>query len=281
MGDRRRGRERCGIANRVLAVAAFATAALTLGLVLSVRAARASAELSEMRSDFVSTVTHELKTPIASIRAIGDTIVSGRASGSVLLECAHLVVQESKRLTRLVDNLLAYSRITDVTEAYLFEPVEVSALMGTVLEGFSWQLRDRQFAVHIDTPPALPLILGDRTALRLAFDNVIDNAIRYSADVRSIRVSATAVNRCVVVEIADSGVGIPADELSLITRRFFRGRGVKAGGSGLGLTIAQRILSDHDGVLTVTSNVGHGTIVRVTLPQAEGDHAQENPRRRG
>jgi signal transduction histidine kinase len=270
-----------GIANRVLAVAAFATATLTLGLVLSVRAARASAELSEMRSDFVSTVTHELKTPIASIRAIGDTIVSGRASGGVLLECAHLVVQESKRLTRLVDNLLAYSRITDVTEAYLFEPMEVSALMEAVLEGFAWQLRDRRFAVHVDTPADLPLILGDRTALRLAFDNVIDNAIRYSADARLIRVIATAANRCVAVEISDCGVGIPADELSLITRRFFRGRGARAGGSGLGLTIAQRILSDHDGVLTVTSNVGHGTTVRVTLPQAEGDHAQENPRRRG
>ena len=130
-----------GIANRALAVAAFAAAALTLGLVLSVRAARASAELSAMRSDFVSTVTHELKTPIATIRAIGDTIVSGRATGPVLLECAHLVVQESKRLTRLVDNLLAYSRITDITEAYLFEPTEVSELLGAVVQGFAWQLR--------------------------------------------------------------------------------------------------------------------------------------------
>jgi len=256
------------IANRVLAVAAFATVTLTLGLVLSVRAARASAALSEMRSDFVSTVTHELKTPIASIRAIGDTIVSGRATGPVLVECAHMAVQESKRLTRLVDNLLAYSRITDVTDAYLFEPMDVATLVQAALEGFAWQLRDQQFAVQVDLPPDLPPIHGDRTALRLAFDNVVDNAIRYSSDVRSIRVTAAAGDRRVEVDIADSSAGIPAEELAFVTRRFFRGRGARTGGSGLGLTIAQRILSDHRGALTITSEVGRGTTVRFTLPQA-------------
>jgi two-component system sensor histidine kinase VicK len=265
------------IANRALAVAAFATAVLTLGLVLSVRAARASAELSEMRSDFVSTVTHEIKTPIASIRAIGDTIVSGRASGSVLVECAHLLVQESKRLTRLVDNLLAYSRITDVTDAYLFEPMNVSAMVEEIIEGFAWQLRDLQFVVQLDIPPALPLIRGDRTALRLAFDNVVDNAIRYSGEVRSLRVTATAANGSVDVAVADRGVGIPSDEVPLVTRRFFRGRAAKSGGSGLGLPIAHRIVSDHGGTLTVSSEVGRGTTMRITLPQARSDHGEERP----
>jgi len=258
-----------GIANRALAVAAFATAALTFGLVLSVRAARANARLSEMRSDFVSAVTHEIKTPIASIRAIGDTIVSGRASGSVLVECAHLLVQESKRLTRLVDNLLAYSRITDVTEAYAFEPMNVAALVDETIEGFAWQLRDLQFVVQVDISPDLPSIRGDRTALRLAFDNLVDNAIRYSADLRELKVTATVVNGCVELAVADRGVGIRSDELPLVTRRFFRGRGARAGGSGLGLTITQRIVSDHNGTLTVSSVVGSGTTMRVTLPQAE------------
>ena len=270
-----------GIADRALVVAALATATLSLGLVLSVRAARASAELSDMRSDFVSTVTHEIKTPIASIRAIGDTIVSGRASGPVLVECAQLLRQESKRLTRLVDNLLAYSRLTDVREAYFFEPMDISALVVEVLRGFDWQLRELHFAVDVDIAPDLPPIPGDRTALRLAFDNVVDNAIRYSADTRSLTVTAAAVDGSVRVDIADSGVGIPVEELSLVTRRFFRGRGARAGGSGLGLPIAHRIVTDHGGTLTVTSEAGRGTTVRLTLPQARSGHAKENPGHRG
>jgi signal transduction histidine kinase len=262
-------------------VAAVATLMLTLGLVLTVRAARASAELSELRSDFVSAVTHEIKTPIASIRAIGDTIVSGRASGPVLVECAHLVVREAKRLTRLVDNLLAYSRITDITEAYLFEPMDLAILLREVLDGFDRQLRDLQFSVSVHVASDVPLISGDRTALRLAFDNIVDNAIRYSADVRSLTVTATAADGQVIVDVTDRGVGIPAAELPLVMRRFVRGRGAIAGGSGLGLTIAQRIVSDHHGTLVVTSDVGQGTTVRIALPRAQNLHGQENIGGRG
>ncbi len=260
------------IATRTLALAALAAVALTLGLVLTVRAVRASAQLGEMRSEFVSTVTHELKTPIASIRAIGDTMVSGRASGETLVECTHLLVQESKRLTRLVDNLLAYSRITDLTDAYLFEPLPVSTLVADVLEGFGWQLRDQGFAVTVDVAPDLPPVRGDRTALRLALDNVVDNAIRYSGPVKALNVIARGADDTVVLEITDRGIGIPQDELALVTRRFFRGRGAKAGGSGLGLTIAHRIVTDHVGTLALFSAPGGGTTVRISLPQARGEH---------
>ncbi len=260
------------IATRTLALAALAAVALTAGLVLTVQAVRASARLGEMRSEFVSTVTHELKTPIASIRAIGDTMVSGRAAGETLFECAHLLVQESKRLTRLVDNLLAYSRITDLTDAYLFEPLPVSTLVADVLEGFGWQLRDQGFAITVDVAPGLPPLRGDRVALRLALDNVVDNAIRYSGAVKTLDVNARVAGDAVVLEITDRGVGIPSDELALVMRRFFRGRGAKAGGSGLGLTIAHRIVTDHEGTLALVSAPGTGTTVRISLPQAGGTH---------
>jgi signal transduction histidine kinase len=159
--------------------------------------------------------------------------------------------------------------------------MDISALVGEVLRGFDRQLCDLQFAVDVAIAPDLPPIRGDRTALRLAFDNVVDNAIRYSADVRSLTVTATAVDGCVRVDIADSGVGIPAEELSLVTRRFFRGRGARATGSGLGLPIAHRIVSDHDGTVTVTSEAGRGTTVRFTLPQARSGHAKANSGHRG
>ena len=173
-------------------MATLAVAALALGLVLTARAARDSARLAEMRSDFVSTVTHELKTPIATIRAVGDTLVRGRISEPrALREYAELVVQEAKRLTRLVENLLAYARITDVTEVYAFEPLVLRDLVDEALKGFGAQLVEAGFDVQIDVPDDLPPIRGDQTALRLALDNLVDNAIRYSGTGRWIGLRAS------------------------------------------------------------------------------------------
>lgn len=257
------------VASRTLGVAAFAAAMLAAGLVLIVRAGRASARLGELRSEFVATVTHELKTPIAAIRALGDTLVSGRISdpGS-RHEYAQLVVQESKRLTRLVDNLLAYSRITDVTEAYSFEPLDLSATLAEVVEGFRAQLDEKGFQVQLDVPADQPAVRADRTALRLLFDNLVDNAIRYSKDTCWLGIRVREEGVSVTVEVSDRGVGIPADELEHVVRRFVRGREAGTGGSGLGLAIARRIAGDHGGQLSIRSQVGAGTTVSIVLNTA-------------
>ena len=132
--------------NRALLTAAVATAMLFMGLVLTARAARASARVAGMRSEFVSSVTHELKTPIATIRAIGDTLVRRRVSDpKAMQDYAQLVVQESKRLARLIDNLLAYARITDVTEVYAFEPVDLAGAVDEAIEIYHAQLTEAGF----------------------------------------------------------------------------------------------------------------------------------------
>jgi signal transduction histidine kinase len=177
--------------NQTLAIAA---AILAIGLVLTAQATRAHARLTELRSEFVQTVTHELKTPIASIRAAGDTMARGRVSGpQALKEYAQLVVQESKRLTRLVDNLLAYARITDVTEAYTFEPIDLRALVDEVLEGFKTTLTAGDFAVKVDVDANLPLVRADRTACTLLLDNLVDNAVRYSKQEKCLAIRSKAV----------------------------------------------------------------------------------------
>jgi len=266
--------------NRTLAVTGMATAVFVLGLVLTARASQARARLAELRSDFVSTVTHELKTPIAAIRAAGDTMARGRVTSPVALkEYSQLVVQESKRLTRLVDNLLAYARITDVTEVYTFAALDLAALLDDVLSGFRTTLRDAGFDVEVDVPPDTPAIRGDRTACLLLFDNLVDNAIRYSPAEKWLRIRARAVGASVIVAITDRGMGIPADELAQVTRRFFRGRSAGSGGSGLGLAIASRIAADHHGSLKIESAVGAGTTVTVTLPAADSRHEEAHSRR--
>ncbi len=254
-------------ADRTLIVSALAAVALAVGFVLTGHAWRASAKLAEIRSEFVSTVTHELKTPIATIRAAGDTLAAGRiADAETSREYAQIVVQEARRLTRLVDNLLAYARVTDVADVYSFEPTSVHHIVQSALDRCRRQLVSAGCRVEVNVSPGLPPVRVDRTAMELLIDNLIDNAIRYSHEPRRLRISARAGKDGVRLELADNGQGIPPDEIERVTRKFVRGRDAGSGGSGLGLAIAARIARDHGGSLAITSEVRRGTTVVVALP---------------
>jgi signal transduction histidine kinase len=262
-----------GFGQSSVATSALAAAVLALGLAMTSRAARASARVAEMRSDFVATVTHELKTPLATIRAIGDTVSSGRVSHRERLrEYGQLIVQESKRLERLVDNSLAYARVTDVAQVYHFASLDVRELVDEALNGFATPITMMGFDVQVNVPADLDPVHGDRTAMGLVLDNVIDNAIRYSGETRSLQISAASDREGVALTIADRGIGIPRHEVPFVARKFFRGRGAGSGGSGLGLAIVRRIVSDHGGRLRIASELGSGTTVTLVLPRArEGD----------
>ena len=254
-------------ARRTRLVIGSATLAAVLGLFLAVRVARARVELANVRSDFVSSVTHELKTPLATIRGVAEALLKGRGTApQTLHRYAHLLNQESRRLIRLVDNLLAYARVTDVTEVYSFQPMEPAELVTAALRGFPNLPRS---SVTVDVAPSLPNVQVDRTAMVLALDNVIDNAIRYSPSPPQIRIGARCLGGFVELAVEDRGAGIPAAELPGITRRFVRGRSTTETGSGLGLAIVTRVINDHKGRLMIDSAPGRGTTVRLALPQAE------------
>lgn len=265
-------------ARRTLIVVALGGLGLALGLVLTVSSTRSHAKLAELRSDFVSTVTHELKTPIATIRAAGDTMASGRLTDlDTSRRYAQLMVDESKHLTRLLDNLLAYARIADTTEAYSFVSVEVDAIADHALRGSKSRLESAGFDVHVDIPADLPHVHADWTAICLALDNLVDNAIRYSKNIRSLRITARRDGDVVKIQVADQGVGIPPTELKHVTRRFFRGRATASGGSGLGLAIVERIVTDHGGSLSISSSVGTGTTAEITLPVSKRERPADQP----
>jgi signal transduction histidine kinase len=253
--------------NRMLMLQAIAAAALAIGLALTMRASRASIRLASLQAEFVSSVTHEFKTPISTIQAAASSLVAGRiSSADAQQEYAGFIVQEAQRLTRLVDNLLAFSKITDSTVRPHLEPVALAPLINECLRRFRPQFATRQFAVRADVPDDLPTIVGDRSALELMLDNLIDNVLRHSRKARDLRLTAFERDHHVVIEVADRGGGIADDEVDLVTDRFYRGREAGDGGTGLGLSIVERITSDHAGTLDIRSEPGVGTTVTVTLP---------------
>jgi signal transduction histidine kinase len=186
-------------------------------------------------------------------------------------------VKEAKRLTRAVENLLAFSRITDASAVYCREPLTLDSLISESLEEFRPQLTDRGFDVNVDISPARASIVGDRQAVSLALGNLLDNAIRYSGAQRHLDIRVRSTERQVRVEVTDRGLGIPEDELPHVTRKFYRGRSAKSGGSGLGLAIAKRVLVEHGGALTVSSKVGFGTTVCAMFPANGTQHERADP----
>jgi signal transduction histidine kinase len=255
-------------ARRTLALAAAMTLTLAVAFVMSLKALRANANLVDLRTEFVSAVTHELKTPIANLRAISETLASGRDLPGMTKEYGAMGLGEANRLSRLVDNLLAYSRVADVADVYSFESVFLGPIVQRTLQEFASNLRDGGFHTVVDVPEDLPAVRADPTALGLMLNNLIDNAIRYSTDRRELRIDARHQARTVTIRVTDRGVGIAPDEIARVTRKFFRGRGSHPGGSGLGLAIVERIVTDHGGALRIESAMNQGTTVSVTLPIA-------------
>jgi signal transduction histidine kinase len=253
---------------RMLWLGAAAVITLLLGVALTVRAGIGNMRLAELRTDFVSSVTHELKTPIATIRAAADTLLTGRITDQeTQREYAGMVVQEAKRLGQLIDNLLTFSRVTDTHALRVLEPVTLDSLVNSSLRRFAPQLQRGGFNVHVALPNAFPPVLGDPTALQLMFDNVLDNAIRYTRDVRRVDITGRVTSGDVVLEVIDRGIGIHPSDVPHVTQKFFRARNAGQGGTGLGLAIASRILSDHGGSIAVRSTLGEGTTIIMTLPR--------------
>ena len=262
-------------ARRTFMLISFAAAAAVIAMLLTVRAARSAAVLATMKSEFVSAVTHELKTPLSSIRLVSETLARGRfRAPEKVAEYATLLLNEVSRLTRTVDNLLTISRVQDIERFYTFESVDPGTLLEDALNSFNPQLKEQGFEVSVDIPAPLPAVHADRTAILQVLENVLDNAIRYSNGTRHLTISASASDGDVILRIADKGRGIPPDEVPHVFEKFFRGHNVTSGGSGLGLSIAQRILKDHHGQVRLESVPGSGTVAEILLPIGKRESGQ-------
>jgi signal transduction histidine kinase len=246
-----------------------AAAAALVGVVMVGRTLRITAELAEMKSEFVSTVTHDLKTPLALIRLVGETLGLGRYSSPESIRTyARLLSTEAARLTLRIDNLLSYARLTDAQDRYHFENVDLLDTVQESLRRAAPRLSELGFTLDSNLTDA-PTVRGDRLALLQVLDNLIDNAIKYSGNARVIEVGTAADAVTAFVSIHDGGIGIPDDEKVQVFEKFYRGRNAGPAGSGLGLAIVKRVIDDHGGSVHVTNGASGGTTITIGIPRSE------------
>jgi two-component sensor histidine kinase len=238
-----------------------------VSLMLARRAVLSSVKLAEMRSRFVSSVTHELKTPLANIRALAGTLVrESQVSSERYKSYPHLLIQEANDLGRLVDNLLAYARITDVTETYSFEAMAAAELIDEALKSFQPRLLEGGISIQVEASQELPFVRADQRAMVLALRNLIDNAIRHVRNNGHIRISTSRVDSTVFMQVCDDGSGISTAKLAAVRESIASRSFSPTDGGGLGLAIVSKIVADHGGTLTVDSELGVGTRCTIGLP---------------
>lgn len=245
-----------------------AVAVCGISLVLGRKAITNDARLVEMRSRFVSSVTHDLKTPLANIHALSATLErESQITSERYKQYPHLLVQEATSLGRMVDNLLAYARITDVTEAYAFEPFSAAELADEAVRSFTPQLSDDSVAVKVDAPGELLFVRADQRAMVLALRNLVDNALRHARRGGSrVTVSIASIDANVLIRVADDGSGMTEKKLKALRESIASKAFAPSDGGGLGLAIASKIIADHRGTLSVDSTPGRGTVCTVGLP---------------
>jgi two-component system phosphate regulon sensor histidine kinase PhoR len=243
---------------------------LLAGAWLLYRAFSHELELTRMKSDFVSTVSHELRTPLALIRMYAETLDMGRIKDEgKKKEYLGTIVRETERLSRLVNNILNFARIEAGRKQYRMGPVDINAVVGSVIGSYEDHLKERGFSPIVTLAPDLPIIQADEEALSEAVINVTDNAVKYSGDSHYLRIATGREGAHVFVEIQDHGVGIATQHHRKIFDTFYRvsdGLAHNTKGSGLGLALVRHIVDAHGGDVGLTSAPGSGSTFRLSFP---------------
>jgi NtrC-family two-component system sensor histidine kinase KinB len=228
--------------------------------------------LDEIKSSMLSVVSHELKTPLTSIR-MGVHLLLEERIGLLTPQQTELMLavrEDSDRLNQIVENLLDMGRIESGRALMDLQPERPERLIAKAVERMSSAFQDRGIDFVSDVSQDLPAVLADAPRIELVFVNLLNNALRFTPAGGHVRVSATADKDAVQFTVEDTGPGIPAQYQDRIFERFFRAPGQSKGsGAGLGLAIAKEILAAHDGSIRVESREGHGSKFSFTLPLAD------------
>jgi signal transduction histidine kinase len=249
---------------------ALLLAGMILGVVLVLRDLSREQRLSQLRTDFVANVTHELKTPLTSIRMFAETLRMRRTRNEAeQQECLDVIVSETQRLSRLINTVLDFSKIERGQKQYRMAEVNVSEVAQSTLNTLKYSLEEQGFALEAEIEPHVRA-LGDADALEQAMLNLIDNAVKYSHRNKSVRIGLWTLDDRIFFRVADKGIGIPEGDQNRIFEKFYRARAGNerdTGGAGLGLTVVQHIVEAHQGKIELESKVGEGSSFTIILPK--------------
>lgn len=255
------------------------------GAYLLWRDVRRDVQLAEMRSQFVSSVSHELKTPLTAIRMFAETLsmrsqqdveTTGGVARSEYLET---IVNESERLSRLVDNVLDFSKIEQGRKLYRLQPTSLAAVIDAVLRAVRYPLQQAGFVLNVSGAQPLPEVNADADALQQAVLNLVMNAVKYSRDRKEIELDVRNERGAVVIAVRDYGIGIAAEHRQRIFERFYRvpsAQNQLVPGAGLGLTLVAHIAKAHGGDVTVESTPDAGSLFALRLPALAGNSMEQH-----
>ena len=278
---------RAGSLEQVVAHTRHRNLAISFGTLLLLGASAAMVALSSQRArrlaaqhvEFVAGVSHELRTPVAVVCSAGENLADGLVRDPAEVRVYGATIRdEGRRLAEMIEQVLEFAGIDSFERRRAREPIAAASLVDEALKACAGTIADAGIEVELRIAPALPIVLGDRAALRRALQNLIQNSARHAAAGHWIGLSAEAgrAGRADVVRITvrDHGPGIPPSEQGRIFQAFYRGRQALAAGvsgSGLGLSLVQRIMDAHGGAVEVESAPGAGSAFSLVLPAATAE----------
>ena len=244
---------------------------LILGAFLIFKNITRQVELSQLKSDFVSSVSHEIRTPLALITMYIETLEMGRITDKgKIQEYYNVILNETTRLSGIVNRILNFSQIENNKRKYFPAEADLNDTVENAANTFRYSIENKGFRYTFIPDKSLPLLFIDREAAADAFMNLVDNAMKYSTTEKEIIVRTGRDDGFIYVEVEDRGIGISQKNQHLIFDKFYRVTEInlanKVKGSGLGLAIVKHIMDAHNGKITVKSSLGSGSVFRLSFP---------------
>jgi len=229
-------------------------------------------ELHKLKSEFISNISHELRTPLASVVGFAETIVSDPdLPKETVKEFSEIILSEGKRLAKLINDVLDFSRLESGEDEIKFEEVGITKILDDVVSNFQNQMQQKQIHLSKEFPGFEILISADSRRISQAFSNLLSNAIKYTKSGGRISLIINNYDKEIEVAISDTGIGIPESEIPKLFQRFTKiySPGAPVAGAGFGLAVVKQIIDLHKGFIRVNSEVNKGTSFIIRLPKRQ------------
>lgn len=270
--------------HRILSLwfAAVAFILVTVGMAFAIRGLKQEAEATQLRAALIANVSHELRTPLSMIRLAGETLKRGgnKLTPKDRADLEESILREVLHLSHLVENVLDVARLQKGTKRLFVAPVDPAELVRSMLMQYEGWFRSKGFAIELTVDENVPEQMWDRESVSRALLNLVDNAIKYSADDRVVYVSLREQPEEIEISVRDRGIGIEPHEIHRIFDPYYRASfsdTESRRGAGLGLTLVQQIVGSHGGKIEVDSTPGEGSTFRMLFPKSPAKPASEEP----